>query len=40
MKKEPLFVDMLFGGDLKKKEDIRYDTYKKMIDKNEKIVLL
>lgn len=36
-KKDPVFIDMLFFGDLLKKEQIRLDTYKKMIKDGEKL---
>ncbi len=38
-KKEPLFIEMLFGGDLEGKEQIRMDTYLSMIKNDEKIYL-
>jgi superfamily II DNA or RNA helicase len=38
-KKEPLFIEVLFGGDLERKEQTRMNTYMEMVKSGEKIVL-
>lgn len=39
-KKEPLFIEVLFGGDLERKEQTRMNTYMEMVKSGEKIVLV